>query len=175
VTGESELRRSVSEVSARIEEIIDAAERAAESIRGEAEAEAKRYLAEREREADRMAEERARELGELAEVLAERARYVSEQVEGLSQALERTVARMRAGGMPSESSETGLELGGDEPEARSASSPRVGGGAEEPLLRATQMAVAGSERTEIERMLRREFGVEDPNVIVDQILGRPGS
>jgi hypothetical protein len=174
VTGGSELRRSVSEVTARIEEIIDAAERVAESIRAEAEAEATRYVAEREREADRMAEERARELGELAEVLAERARYVSEQVEGLAQALERTVASIRGSGMPSGSPEAGL-TGGEQPEPPSAHSPRSGGGAEEPLLRATQMAVAGSERTEIERMLRREFGVEEPNLIVDQILGRSGS
>lgn len=38
------------------------------------------------------------------------------------------------------------------------------------VLRATQMAVAGEERTEIERMLREEFGVTDPAGAVDQLL-----
>jgi hypothetical protein len=36
------------------------------------------------------------------------------------------------------------------------------------------MAVAGSERAEIERTLQRDFGVDEPGAIVDQILGRLG-
>ena len=38
------------------------------------------------------------------------------------------------------------------------------------VLRATQMAVAGEERAEIERMLRDEFGVTDAAGAVDQLL-----
>jgi hypothetical protein len=41
---------------------------------------------------------------------------------------------------------------------------------EQAVLRATQMAVAGEERREIERMLRDEFGVTDPAGAVDQLL-----
>jgi hypothetical protein len=187
VTGESELRRSVSEATTRIEEIIDAAERVAEAIRAEAEADARRLVAEREREVDRMAEERARELGELAGLLTERARYVFEQVEGLARALERTAAAIRAGGVPAASAGEALEGGADEPSsderhdraeaqpgpARPASPPQRGG-ADEPLLRAIQMAVAGSERAEIETTLHRDYGVDEPGAIVDQILGRLG-
>jgi hypothetical protein len=188
VTGESELRRSVSEATARIEEIIDTAERVAEGIRAEAEAEARRHVAEREREVDRLAEERARELAELAGLLTERARYVLEQVQGLAHALERTAAAIRAGGVPAASAEEAPEGGADEPRppderhegaeaqpqpARPTSPPQRGG-ADEPLLRAIQMAVAGSERAEIERTLHRDFGVDEPGAIVDQILGRLG-
>jgi hypothetical protein len=187
VTGESELRRSVSEATARIEEIIDTAERVAEGIRAEAEAEARRRLAEREREVDRMAEERARELGELAGLLTERARYVFEQVQGLAQALERTAASIRASGAPAASEGETLEGGAGErspderhdtgeaqPQPRRPASPPQRGGPDEPLLRAIQMAVAGSERAEIESTLHRDFGVEEPGAIVDQILGRLG-
>jgi hypothetical protein len=187
VTGESELRRSVSEATARIEEIIDTAERVAEEIRAEAEADARRHVAERERDVDRMAEERARELGELAGLLTERARYVFEQVQGLASALERTAATLRAGWAPATPAEEGLESGADEPSpderrdraeahpepARHPSRPERGR-ADEPFLRAIQMAVAGSERAEIERTLHRDFGVDEPGAIVDQILGRLG-
>jgi hypothetical protein len=38
------------------------------------------------------------------------------------------------------------------------------------ILRATQMAVAGTERTEIEQMLRDEFGVTNARAVVDQML-----
>lgn len=44
---------------------------------------------------------------------------------------------------------------------------------EEALLRATQMAVAGSSRDEIAATLQNELGVGDPDPILDQILG-PG-
>ena len=165
---ESELRRSVSEATARIQEIIDAAERVAEEIRAEAEAEADRYLAERRRDADRLVEERARSLEELSGLLTERARYVQEQVGALAGALERTVASLRPGASPP-SPEPRPPAG--EVESAEPLHTRAGGGAEEPLLRATQMAVEGTERAEIERTLRREFGVDEPNAIVDRILG----
>jgi len=48
---------------------------------------------------------------------------------------------------------------------------RVGSGREEALLRATQMAIRGRSRAEIEAKLREELGVPRPAEIVDQILG----
>jgi len=42
---------------------------------------------------------------------------------------------------------------------------------EEALLRATQMAVAGSSRGEIESTLRDEFDLEDATPVVNEILG----
>lgn len=43
---------------------------------------------------------------------------------------------------------------------------------ESALIRATQLAVRGTERGEIERTLRDEFGVSEPSEIVNEILGR---
>jgi len=42
---------------------------------------------------------------------------------------------------------------------------------EEAVLRATQMAVAGSPRSDIEVALRDEFELDDPGSVVDDILG----
>lgn len=39
------------------------------------------------------------------------------------------------------------------------------------VLRATQMAVGGSSREEIERVISTEFDVSDPAAVVDEILG----
>jgi hypothetical protein len=39
------------------------------------------------------------------------------------------------------------------------------------LLRATQLAVAGSGREEIEAALRRDFGIDEPGEVLDRILG----
>jgi hypothetical protein len=48
---------------------------------------------------------------------------------------------------------------------------------EEAMLVATEMAVSGSDRDEIEAALRERFGTTDPGPIVDHILGagRSGS
>lgn len=46
-------------------------------------------------------------------------------------------------------------------------------GPEEVVLRATQMAVAGSSRSEIESTLRDEFGIDEPAPVVNEILGSP--
>jgi hypothetical protein len=56
--------------------------------------------------------------------------------------------------------------------APEAESPRPGPhGRETALLRAAQMAVAGSSREEIERELSAELAIEDPAPIVDELLG----
>jgi len=168
VRGESQLGQAVSRATARIHEIIDDAERISEGLRAEAEAEADRYLADRKREADRAGEELARRLNELGRVLRERARYVSEQVEGLAAALDRVVAEIRAGtGGESEDLTVGAR---DEPQPQQ---PLTGGrnAGDEVLLRAVQLAVSGSDREEIESALTREFGLDQPDAIVDKVLG----
>jgi hypothetical protein len=60
-----------------------------------------------------------------------------------------------------------------EPEAGNAKPAEPVG--EEPLLRATQMAVAGASRADIEEALRTEFGVSDPAAVADEILGAEAS
>jgi hypothetical protein len=47
-----------------------------------------------------------------------------------------------------------------------------GSGDDGALIRATQMAVRGSDRAQIEQALRDEFAISDPAPIVDEILGR---
>ncbi len=53
----------------------------------------------------------------------------------------------------------------------STSSSEAPGPPEEAVLRATQMAVAGSPRSDIELALRDEFELDDPGSVVDDILG----
>ncbi|MEO8093123.1 MAG: hypothetical protein ABI726_10495 [bacterium] len=50
-------------------------------------------------------------------------------------------------------------------------SPPTDSNSDEAMLRATQMAVAGSSRDEITRTLEAEFGIDDPESILGQILG----
>jgi hypothetical protein len=203
----SELRRSVSEATARIQEIIDAAERVAEEIRSEAQAEADRYLEGRRREADRLTQERARQLPELGQSVVASARQVQLQAEALAGVLEEAVARIRAtvSSAPATTSdprrrETREPALRQAPESapREGPEPPPGDGAsegsdasssqpvrpadprkepvpppEEPILRVTQMAIAGSTRPDIEAALRGEFGITDPEEIVDRILGPP--
>jgi cell division septum initiation protein DivIVA len=160
VSGTSELGRSITEATSRIHEIIDAAERLAEEIRAEAEAEAARYLEERRREADRLTEDRRAELGKLTDSAAEQAERLGAEAESLSQTIEaiRWVAEKRPVAQPGRPS--------NEPEREPAR--------EEPLLRATQLAVEGAPREEIVDVMRREFGLTEPEVVVDQVLGPTG-
>ena len=55
-----------------------------------------------------------------------------------------------------------------------ASAARGGGGSAAARLLATQMAVSGSSRVEIETRLRSGFEIEDTNEILDAILGTEG-
>ena len=206
----SELRRSVSEATKRIESIIDAAANAADQIRADAEAEAERYLARRRSEADRLVGERARGFAELIERLVERASGLqaeSEEVLAELRAAARGFAELsaprpepprpepvRPDPLPSEPlppqaaaaeqapqrampRPTAYPGTAGEPPALS-ESPAAPGALpldapvpEEALLRATQMAVAGNARVEIERTLRVEFAIDDPSPVLDEILG----
>ena len=167
--GVSSLRQSVSAATERVHEIIDAAERVAEEIRAEAETEAKRYLEQRKQAADQLTEERALLIEELTESLLERAKGVQEQAEAMAGSMRSVIDRIRATAAappPATARGDGNAADGDGAEA----APTQASG-EEPLLRATQMAVAGTGRPEIEETLKQEFGIEAPGEIVDQVLG----
>jgi len=156
VSGTSELGRSITQATSRIHEIIDAAEQLAEEIRREAEAEAARYLEERRREADRMTEERRAELGKLTESAAEQVARLRTEADSVAQTIDamRWVAEKRENAQSAE--------------------PAREPAREEPLLRATQLAVEGARREEIEDALRREFELTEPRAVVDQVLGPGG-
>ncbi|HVD87186.1 MAG TPA: hypothetical protein VNB59_07230 [Solirubrobacterales bacterium] len=171
----------------RLEAIVEAAERAAESVIDDAEAQARHYLAETRARADREASQRISTLAEMTDSLLEEARALRRQAERLQATLEGAKARI-----DSEAPSADLE---SEEQAGQAQVSKVAhltpvappeepfsGHSEEPepvprrsaagaRLLATQMAVSGSSREEIEERLRNGFEVEDTAAILDAILG----
>lgn len=160
----------------RLEAIVEAAERAAGGVIDDAEAEARRYLAQARAEADRAVEGRFSELSELVDSLLGQALSLRQEAEGLQANLEEARQRLQW----EESAEQPPAVEQPETPRLRAVSP-----AEEPAaeaeakrsdaagarLLATQMAVSGSSREEIELRLRNGFQIEDTTAILDAILG----
>jgi len=134
------------EAADRIATIIDAAERAAAKVIDDAEVQAREELENAQARADRLAAARLRELAD----------ELDPQVH-LSTAPQ---PRLR----PVESVEVEPSVDG------AGATPRRAGSAGARLL-ATQMAVSGSSREEIEERLRSGFDIEDTSEILDAILG----
>jgi vacuolar-type H+-ATPase subunit H len=178
---QNQLRADTAE---RLEAIVEAAERAAESVIDDAEAQARRYLAQARAEADRLSEGKLAELSQLVDTLIGQAASLRGEAERLQATLEAAKPRLdgRAGHRAPEPPQ--LDEQPEEPQA-----PRlraVGGGETTPVapvpgadrvdaagarLLATQMAVSGSSREEIDERLRSQFEIEDTTAILDAILG----
>jgi hypothetical protein len=166
----------VANVGSRVQEILDTAERLATEIRAEAQAAGDNYLYERRREAEQAVEDGVREFTGLTHSVAARVETLQREASALVEALEDARRRLETLARsvepqhpptigspvvqpaPPDGAETGTEPAGDDKIP------------EQAILRATQMAVAGIERTEIELMLRTEFGIRDPGSVVDQML-----
>jgi hypothetical protein len=166
----------------RLEAIVEAAERAAESVIDDAETQARRYLAQARAEADRLATDRVAGLAELIEALIEQATTLRQDAERLQTTLEEARARVEPGEEPE-------RVEGPEPvdQSQESTAPRLRAvvseetAAPEPgerradaagaRLLATQLAVEGSSREEIEQRLRNGFEIEDTDAILDAILG----
>jgi cell division septum initiation protein DivIVA len=171
----------------RLEAIVEAAERAAESVIDDAEAQARRYLAQARAEADRMAVGRGGELGDLIETLLGQAISLRREAERLQATLEETRERIEPGGAPSTEGRQRSELAEeqepeetprlravpveDAPAPASAQPSERSSDAPGARLLATQMAVSGSSREEIAERLRNGFEIEDAGAILDAILG----
>lgn len=140
---------SAADAAQRLARIVDAAERAAASVIDDAEQQAQRQLDEAGERADRMVAERLRELADELDPAGSD---------------ERRTGHLR----PVETSGVEAE---DEDEALA---PRRSGSAAARLL-ATQMAVSGADRAEIEARLRNGFDIEDTGEILDAILGPEAS
>jgi hypothetical protein len=142
---------SASDAAQRLATIVDAAERAAESVIDDAEARAQQHLDEALARADRMVAERLRELADQLDPPAR-----DERRGGHLQPVART---------------DGADADGDEGEGEEEllTPHRVGSGGAR--LLATQMAVSGASRAEIETRLRSGFEIDDTNEILDAILG----
>jgi hypothetical protein len=167
----------------RLEAIVEAAERAAESVIDDAEAQAHRYLSQARAESEQAAHGRTAALADLVDSLLSQAVALRHEAERLQASLE--AAQAQLGGAPPTPvapDEAVVEVappekprlravdGEDAPEQAAGPSRSDATGAR---LLATQMAVSGSSREEIEDRLRSRFQVEDTNAILDAILG-PG-
>ena len=192
----SRLKASITDASLKIEGIIDDAERAAADIQADAEREARRLVSENAAQLSAVVDPLVRRVESLrveADALVHDLEAASLKLVELT---EGTTEPSPSGGLASAADELPPI---DEPEAErsepaemyeraegsSGSSPSPvaypgkGGNSnsspahppEEAVLRATQMAVAGSSRSEIEDTLRVEFGLEDARSVVDDILG----
>jgi hypothetical protein len=131
-----------SKVTERLAAIVDAAERTALSVIDDAEKEAKVYLEEARAMADR--------------IVAERLREEADRLEGQGPGGE--APRLRAVEPPPAAEEA-------------AGRTATNGGSAAARLLATQMAVSGNSRVEIEKRLRDGFEIEDTSEILDAILG----
>jgi nitroreductase len=136
---------TAAEATARLAEIVEAAEQAASKVIDDAEREARRLVEEAGERADRIVAERLRELADRLDPAAPGAEDEPPPVRHL---------------------EPVAAPDGEEGEPR----PRRSSSAGARLL-ATQMAVSGAERSEIEARLRGGFEIEDTGEILDAILG----
>ncbi|MGN6556934.1 MAG: hypothetical protein ACTHLH_02855 [Solirubrobacterales bacterium] len=166
-----ELRVSTAE---RLEAIVEAAERAAESVIDDAEAQARQYLAQARAEADRLAEGHLTELSDLIDSLLGQAVSLRREAERLQATLEDTKERIEPEEPGVETEPPRLRAITHEDPAPEPPAPPIeekrtdAAGAR---LLATQMAVSGSSRDEIDRRLRNGFEIEDTSAILDAILG----
>jgi hypothetical protein len=137
---------SAADAAQRLATIVDAAEQAAASVIDDAERQAQQHLEEARDRADRLVADRLRELAD---------------------ELDPPSSEERRGGhlKPVES-----PMDDDEVEPLA---PRRSGSAGARLL-ATQMAVSGADREEIEARLQSGFDIEDTSEILDAILGPEG-
>lgn len=135
---------SAADAAQRLATIVDAAERAASSVIDDAEKQAQHHLDEARERADR--------------VVAERLRELADELDPPGSG-ERRTGHLR----PVETQDEPDVDGGPVASRRSGSA-----GAR---LLATQMAVSGADRAEIEARLRNGFDIEDTSEILDAILG----
>jgi len=168
---QQELRATTAE---RLEAIVEAAERAAESVIDDAEEQARRHLAQAKAEADRVGEGRTAGFSELLETLLGQASALRQEAERLEATLEEAQARLQTG-EPGEQPPPPPRLraiaAAEEPEPVAEDRRSDAAGAR---LLATQLAVSGSSREEIEDLLRSRFEIEDTKAILDAILGPEG-
>ena len=175
--------------SERLAEIVAAAERAAKQVIDDAEAEGRRHLSEAEAEAERIVAERLDSLSGVADSLIAQAEAIRIQSERLLEALERAKAELDADGAdkpasaPAESGDPRVDwvTRGSHLTAVPLNEHPVGPVPDPPVLDregpagarllATQMAVSGNSREEIETRLRNGFEIDDTDAILDAILG----
>ncbi len=176
----------------RLAAIVEAAEKAAVTVIDDAEKQARRHLEEAEAEAERLVAERLAALSDLTDSLVVQAEEISSRSAQLVASLEEAKRRLAGDGteepgaranhlsavaaveepapepdldldpVPAPAEPIRLQPGGD------------GGGPAGARLLATQMAVSGNSRAEIDARLRSGFDLDDTASILDAILGPEG-
>jgi hypothetical protein len=158
---------SAAEAAERLAAIVDAAERAASTVIDDAEEQAHRHLEEAHIRADRIAAERLR-------ALADELDPPGSAGEGRAPHLKSVepIAGPSEGPGEGEADEPAFE---PEPSRTDAGAAERGGSAQSKSaaarLLATQMAVSGASREEIERRLRSGLEIQNASEILDAILG----
>jgi hypothetical protein len=177
---QKELRATTAE---RLEAIVEAAERAAESVIDDAEAQAHRYLTQARAEADRITDRRMSDLSHMIDVLLDRADTLQREAERMQRLLEEAKFRIEpeqpvsakeaapSAEEPAPLREAPRLRAVTHPEEPAATPEVPQGDAAGARLLATQMAVSGNSREEIEARLRNQFEIEDTTAILDAILG----
>lgn len=151
----------------RLGTIVEAAERAAESVIDDAETQARRHIAEAEAQADQIAAERLADQSELIDSLLAEAEELRAQAERMVASLERARSELGEGGeAPRQDGPRRSHLSAVSERPDDGRGSLAGA-----RLLATQMAVSGSSREEIEQRLRNGFEIQDPAPILDAILG----
>lgn len=186
-----------SNTAERIAKIVEAAEKAASAVIDDAEAQARRYLEDAQAEADRIVAERLSSLSQLSDSLVAQAEAIRRQSDRLLATLGDTdpVATPSAPVAAPEPPAPTPHLSAVEPEPTPAAEqvveappappaptsvpdlgppPTVEGTPAAARLLATQMAVSGASREEIEIRLRAGFEIDDAAPILDAILGPEG-
>jgi hypothetical protein len=169
----------------RLAAIVEAAERAAATVIDDAEKQAQQHLQQARVEADGIVADRLASMADLTDSLVAQAAAIRDQSKQLLASLAEAKRRIAAeGGIEIAAVEAPSEpvrpphLSAVEPVAEPAAPPatelRPAGGegnAAGARLLATQMAVSGSSRAEIEARLRNGFKIADTRAILDAILG----
>jgi hypothetical protein len=195
----SQLKSSITEASRKIESIIDDAERAAAEIRADARADAEREAQRALNESSVKLSSVVGPLVERVENLRVEAAALTHEIDAATKQLRELTRKSAELGSGTEAVSTRVETPAAEAkpaqftepveaapsEERSSPGPvpvaypgtdssdaaSSAGPPEEAVLRATQMAVAGSSRSEIEATLSEEFGLADATPVVNDILG----
>ncbi len=165
----------------RLAAIVEAAERAAVTVIDDAEAQARRRLEEAWAEADQLVADRLAALSGLTDSLIAEAEAIRVQSERLIFSLQEAERQLGGGTVdadrppaPARPSHLSAVEPVDGPAAPVPAELRPDAGEGTPAgarLLATQMAVSGSSREEIEARLRNGFEIEDTASILDAILG----
>lgn len=145
---------SAADAAERLTAIVEAAEKAAAAVIDDAEEQARQHVADARERADRVIAERLRELADELDPLGGRSKGPEKGADrDLPEPGERRLRPVQPAPEPA--------------------SPRRSAAAGARLL-ATQMAISGASRKEIEERLRHGFEIEDASEILEAILGPEG-